>query len=206
MEDPTSQKKTNKFANKVALRMSISQLERVIVALLNNSQNKKFATNVAQLFGQFDDESFASDFDKQVRVTIINRIADLIMMKKIDDKDGILSFIDLSGKYEEEATKILNKLFAYDIKAEELAELDSLISRQLKMAKIEPVVKKISDLNSQMETETYDDFSKFIEDYQQTIGDLNKGLIDARKSIEDASKIVPGNDARRVWFPAFAGL
>jgi replicative DNA helicase len=174
------------FKEKITMRFNVSQLERTIVALLNFGYNKKFAGNIIRLFNMFIEDSYKNDFEKELRVYLVKKIAMVITEKDITNKDSILSFLDLGGKYESEATSVLNNLFEITIEDNELQMLDKLISQQLRFSIIGKDATAISDLLTNLQTENYDDFEQFMEQFHGSIDELNRNLRSARESIEDA--------------------
>jgi len=184
------------YKEKITMRFNVSQLERTIVALLNNGHNKKFAGNVLRLFGMFIEDSYKNDFEKEIRVFLVKKIANVITERDIVYKDSILTFLELSGKYEDEATKIMNDLFEMKIDPSELEMLDKLISQQLKFSIIGNDSTSLADMLTNLQTENYDDFEQFISDFSTKVEGLGKNLRSARESIEDAkSDISLGSDA-----------
>jgi hypothetical protein len=184
------------YKEKITMRFNVSQLDRTIVALINNGHNKKFAGNVLRLFGMFIEDSYKNDIEKEVRVFLVNKIAKVITEKDIIYKESILTFLELSGKYEDEATRIMNELFEMKIEPSELEMLDKLVSQQLKFSIIGNDSTALADMLTNLQTENYDDFEKFISDFSTKVEGLGKNLRSARESIEDAkSDISLGSDS-----------
>ena len=52
------------YKEKILMKFNTTQLDKIIIALLNNSFNKKFANNVQRLFSMFRDDSFKNDYEK----------------------------------------------------------------------------------------------------------------------------------------------
>ena len=176
------------FKEKITMRFNVSQLERTIVALLNFGYNKKFAGNVIRLFNMFIEDSYKSDFEKEIRVYLVKKIAMTITERDIVNKDAILSFLDIGGKYEGEAQTILNNLFEMPIDESEVQQLDKLISQQLRFSIIDKDATAMSDLLTNLQTENYDDFEQFMESFHSSIDGLNRDLRSARESIEDSKQ------------------
>lgn len=176
------------FKEKITMRFNVSQLERTIVALLNFGYNKKFAGNVIRLFNMFIEDSYRSDFEKEIRVYLVKKIAMTITERDITNKDSILSFLDIGGKYESEAQQILNSLFDVPIDEPEVQQLDKLVSQQLRFSIIGKDATAISDLLTNLQTENYDDFEAFMENFHSSIDGLNRDLRSARESIEDSKQ------------------
>jgi len=184
------------YKEKIAMRFNISQLERTIIVLLNNGFNKKFAANVSRLFNLFTEESYRTDFEKEVRVYLIKKIAKGILEKDITTKEAILSFLDLSGKYEDDAVNILNDLFELTIEDNELKEIDKMISHQLKYSIIGNESTELADKLANLQAENYEDFEKFIQEFHNSVDGMNKSLRSVSESIEDSRYDVSlGNDS-----------
>jgi len=178
------------FREKITMRFNVSQLDRTIISLLNNGHNKKFAGNVTRLFNLFTEDSYRTDFDKEVRVYLVKKIAKTILEKDITSKDAILSFLDLSGKYESDAVEILNNLFEFPIDESELREVDKMISHQLKYSIIGNDSNELADKLANLQAENYEDFESFIHEFQGSIDEMNKNLRSANESIEDSKQDV----------------
>jgi len=179
---------SEKFKEKITMRFNISQLERTLVALINNGFNKKFAGNVIRLFNLFIEESYKKEYNKELLVYLIKKIAMIITEKDITSKDSILSFLDISGKYEADATELLNRLFELEISPSEVQMLDKLISQQLKFSIVWKESMPLSEMFTNLQTENYEDFDSFMEQFHTSIDDINRDLRSARESIEDSKK------------------
>jgi replicative DNA helicase len=183
------------FKEKITMRFNVSQLDRTIVALLNNGYNKKFAANVLRLFNLFMEESYKNDYEKELRVFLVKKIALVTTERDIQNKDAILTFLDISGRMETEATEILNNLFQFEIDVKELEMLDKMISQQLKYSIIGNDATTLSDLISNFQTDNYEDFEKFMENFHTVVDGMGKSLRSARESIDDAkSDLSLGSD------------
>lgn len=176
------------FKEKITMKFNISQLERTIVALLNNGHNKVFAGNVKRLFDMFIEQSYKNDYEKEVRVYIIKKIANTIVNRDISNREAILSFIDFSGKYENEAVEIVNTLFELDIDPKELEMLDKLITQQLKFSVLGEDSAVLQEMLADLETENYEDFDNFIDKFEGSLNSINKKLKSAKESIEDSKQ------------------
>jgi hypothetical protein len=184
------------FKEKITMRFNVSQLDRTIVALLNNGYNKRFAANVLRLFNLFIEDSFKNDYEKELRVFLVKKIALVITERDIQNKDAILTFLDISGRMETEATEILNTLFQFEIDPKELEMLDKMISQQLRYSIIGNDSTTLSDLIANFQTDNYEDFEKFMENFHGAVDMLGKNLRSARESIEDAkSDLSLGSDS-----------
>jgi replicative DNA helicase len=184
------------FKERITMKFNVSQLERTIVALLNYGYNKKFAGNVLRLFNLFIEDSYRNDYEKEIRVYLVKKIALVITEGDITNKDSILSFIDVSGRFEEESTEILNNLFELTIDDSELQMLDRLISQQLRFSIIGQDSQILSDMLTNLQSDNYDDFEEFIETFHSSVDTLNRDLRGARESIEDSKQDISlGSDS-----------
>jgi hypothetical protein len=176
----------SKYNEKITMKFNINQLERTIIALLNNGHNKRFAFNVIRLFNLFIEESYKNDFEKEIRVILIRKIAKIINSHDITTKDSILAFLDLSGKYENETTEVLNNIFDIEIDDSETVRLDKLISQQLKFSTVGNDANELMDMLTNLQTDNYEDFEQFMDTFHTKVDGLSKELRTARESIEDA--------------------
>jgi len=176
--------KQSNYIEKISMKFNISQLNRTIIALLNNGTNRKFASNVSRLFGLFDVQK--TDIEKEVRSYLIRTICSIICEKNIIDKDAILSFIDLDGKYKDDAEVILNDLFNKEISENEMSELDKTISNQLRYASVENASDDLMDMMQNLKTGNYDSFEEEIENINVGVEGLAKNLRNSRVSLEDS--------------------
>ena len=87
------------YKDKITMKFNIAQLDRIIVALITNGFNKKFASNVSRLFAMFNPSLYKTDYEKELRVYLIKEITEIILNNNIEDKEGILAYLDTDGKY-----------------------------------------------------------------------------------------------------------
>ena len=178
----------NNYKEKIAMKFNVNQLDRIIIALINNGFNKKFASNVKRLFALFSANTYTNDHEKEVRVYLIKEIVDIIAKNNIEDKNSILSLIDTDGKYYLDCTEILNNLFEEEIPESELELLDKNISNQLKYSAI---MEKADDLNDKLlnlKAENFENLDSTIADLEASVDMMNKDIKSARESLEDAKK------------------
>ena len=118
------------------------------------------------------------------------------MIKDITNKDAILTFLDLTGKYEDEAVQVLNTLFEFTIDDSEMVALDKLISQQLKFSVLGEDSTMLSDMIANLQAENYEDFDAFIDEFEGALSGVTKKLKTARESMEDSKQDVSlGTDA-----------
>lgn len=170
---------------KIQLRFNIPQLEQAISVLLNFPTNKKFAGNTFKLFNTFLPESYLSDYEKEVRVFLIKKLAKIILDNNIDSKTSFLNFINFDGKYEKEANEIINNLFELEPSDSEIALIDKLISEQLRYGIVGNKADSLNDLLTSFQTETYDDLESFMVDFSTNIDSIGRSLREAKESIEE---------------------
>jgi replicative DNA helicase len=177
--------------SKISMRFSVFELERIIVALLCNVTNKNFYKNVRDLFARFNELTYRNDIDKDTRVFLIQRITDTVIANNVPNKETLLSTIDVSGKYQDKATELLNSLFNASISDAEMKETDRKISLQLKFSVIDDGLsdKLISSINS-IKSESYDDLGKTIGQIEDSIANLDRNFKNYREAIEEANNTV----------------
>jgi hypothetical protein len=173
---------------KISMKFNISQLERIIIALINNGYNKKFASNVKRLFDMFNPDFYKNEYEKEVRVYLVKQIAEIILVNNIDQKESILSFLDTDGKYYNDCTEILNNLFEEELPENELFLLDKNVSNQLKYSTIMEKSETLSDMLLNLKTENFDNLENAIEKLEDNIDAVNRDIKSARESLEDSKK------------------
>lgn len=178
---------SNKY-RKIPMKFNISQLERIIIAVLTNAFNVKFVSNVKRLFSYFDPNSYKTEYTKEVRVYIISQLTDIILTHKITDKETILGFLDTDGKYYNDSVELLNKLYDEELSENELALLDKTVSNQLKFNVLVENSKGLSDILLDLNTSNYDDIEEIVEKLENGIDVVNRDIRSARESIEDSKK------------------
>lgn len=180
---------------KIALKFNIPSLDAIIISLINNPMNKKFASNVRRLFGQLDPSSFRNDQERDIRVFIIKKLASEILDKRIENKNTLLNFLNLEGVYEVDATEIINNLFQQQLSEVESAAIDRQVASQLRYGLIGNKVEDVMDLLTSFQTENYTDFDEFISDFCSQVDGFNKDLLSARECFEDPkNEISLGDD------------
>lgn len=180
---------------KISMKFSTSQLDRIILALISYPSNKKFAGNVERLFSMFSEDTFKNEYEKEVRVFIIGKMTTAISETYFDDGKALLQYIDLTGKYEDESRNVVDFLMDQEANESELEQLDKQISQQLRLSIIEDAAKKITDLSTQLVTDTYEDADKFLDEFELESDILSRSLKSAQESLKDSKYDVSlGND------------
>lgn len=174
---------------KIQMKFGSKQLDMIIIALLNNAYNKKFVSNVNQLFKLFTPQSYTDDFGKETRVYIVKTIAQTILENKVDDKESLLGLLSFDGKYSDDANEIMDGLVTADLSEAEMNHIDKTISNQLKYKALSEQGSKIVDMLTDFQNNNYDDMDNAITGIEDAIGAINKDLKAARESIEDAKDL-----------------
>ena len=117
-----------KTVERINMKFNIPQLDRIIIALLSNAHNKKFASNVKALFEISSLDEHRADYSKEVRVYLIKKLVASIIVAGLSDRDSVLASLDIEGVYREDAIEILNELAEIELPENEVAAIDKLIS------------------------------------------------------------------------------
>jgi hypothetical protein len=176
------------YKDKITMKFSSNQLERIIIALINNGFNKKFASNVKRLFDLFNPSLYAMEQDKIVRVHLIKEIVNIILKNNIENKDSILAFIDTDGKYSNDLIECLNNLYEEELSDSELNLLDKTIADQLRYSVIMERAEGLSDKLMNLSAENYDSLESMIKELESDFDGINKDIKSARESLENAKK------------------
>src|SRR5574344_157507 len=181
--------------NLISLRLSVFELNRIIVAILEHISNHKFIVNTQELFNRFDMKSYENEPDKVVRVYIIKKMVGSILENNIINKQALLNTIDISGKYEQQCTDILNNLFNEKISDKEAENIDKKISLLLKFSVVENKADKlISHINS-IKSESYDDLEQEVDMVETEITSIGKDFREYNEAIETANNTVALNSS-----------
>lgn len=176
------------FRDKITMKFSVSQLDRIILALINNGYNKKFASNVSRLFNLFNMSMISNEYEKEVRVYLIKEITDIINKNNIEEKDSILAFLDPDGKHYDKAVEILNSLYDLEITDAELTKLDSSITENLRYGAIMERTDKFEDMLLQIKTGNYESLDDAVNQFGEEVTSLSRDIASSRESLEDAKK------------------
>ena len=155
------------YKKKIEMKFSTSQLDRIIIVLLNNPFNKKFVSNVSRLFNSVLEGSYKDDYEKEYRVHMIKKIVDILTENDIDTKDALLGFLEFDGKYYNECTELMNNLFEAEINNSEVELLDKLISVQLRYSSVSENAAELNDMLIDIQNDNFDDM-------EETLAELEK--------------------------------
>lgn len=170
---------------RIELKFNIPMLERVIIAVLTNVANKKFIKNVDELFNHITLESYATDFEKEVRVYLIRKMGNLILSKNLTTKEEILSELNIDGRYYEECTELLNRLHDAYLSPTDLDVVDSMISSELKYGVIEKRTDDLIDVINTIKAEAYEDFDEEMDKVGNLVHELSLKFRDVKESINE---------------------
>lgn len=185
---------SKRYKEKIQMRFNISQIEKVILSLLNNPTNKKFAGNVSKLFNSFLPESYTNDYEKEYRCFLAKKLASIILENNIEDKDDLLNFISFDGKYSNDCDALLNNIFNEELSESDTALIDKQVSQQLRFGIIGNNAESLADLITNYQTDNYDDLDNFMKTFSDSVDSLEKDLRLANESIEERKNDVNLSD------------
>ena len=102
--------------------------------------------------------------------------------------NGVLSYLEIDGKYYNDCTELLNNLFETDISDAELNMLDKLISNQLRYSSIIENSTTLSDILMDIQNENYDNLEDALIEFEEHVDNISNEIKSARESISDAKK------------------
>lgn len=173
-------------------RFSVFELDKIITALLNNTDNRRFVQNVRQLFIDVDPMDFAiKEPTKSTCVFLIGKITDAILSKNDAlPRDALLSTLDLSGRYADAAQAELITIEEQTVSESELRELDKKISNELRYnviaAKTDALSQQLSDIKSQ----NYDDLGTALASVETTVSGIDYDFKHSREAVDENRNMV----------------
>jgi len=170
---------------RINLRFNSAMLDRTIIALLENTDNKRLVSNINRLFKSFNPASYKSDYEKEYRVFLINQITNLILNKNLDTKEAVLSNLQLDGKYSADCTELMNVIFNAQLSAAELTSVDEAVSQQLKYASLEKSSDDIIEIINNIKAEAYDNLDDEMAKLYEVLNKTTNNIRDARETIEE---------------------
>lgn len=168
------------------MKFNVFQLNKIIVALFSNGFNRKFASNVRRLCNLFNPDAYKTDYEKEFRVYLIKELCDIILENKLEDKESILSFLDVDGKYYSASVTLLNELYKENADENEMIKLDEMVSNQLRYSAIMEKGQGIADKIMNIQAENYDNLEDAVLDLESNIDVLSKDIKGAKESIENS--------------------
>ena len=184
-----------KTVERINMKFNIPQLDRIIIALLSNAHNKKFASNVKALFEISSLDEHRADYSKEVRVYLIKKLVASIIGAGLSDRDSVLASLDIEGVYREDAIEVLNELAEIELPENEVAAIDKLISDTLKFGAVERKAAQVISLLTEFEADTYEDFDSHMANISESLNDITKDIRDARESVVSSKNDVSFSDA-----------
>lgn len=176
------------FMDRLHMKFNKFQLEQIIIAIIHNPENKKFISNVDQLFKLFAVESYNDDIEKETMVFMIKNITALIMNEKISDSTALMNLLSFEGKYESDAMAILERIDGQELSEKDLQRIDKTISNQLKYKTLDEKADALMDLLNDFKTDSCDNIDDSIEKIEESIGVINKDLKAAKESLNDSKE------------------
>lgn len=172
------------------LRFSIYEMDRIIVAILNNVTNIRFIKNILDLFTSFTQDSYNNDEVKTIRVYLITKLVKTILENNIQSKEVLLNTVSIDGRYAEEQINVLNALFDMPINDKESEVLDKKISELLQFAVIDVESDKLISTINNIKSENYDDLGLELDSVEEQLSALQKSLKDKRTAINETNNKV----------------
>jgi len=171
---------------RINLRFNLAMLDKTIIAILDNVNNKKFISNVLKLFSSFDQASYKIDWEKEFRVFLIINLASSILNKGFSTKEEVLSNIQIDGKYYDDCNNLLNTLYNAVLSIPEIQSVDEAITQQLKYACLEKQSDDIVEIINNIKAEAYDNLDKEMDKLYNIMNKTANDIRDAKESIEES--------------------
>lgn len=184
--------------NKIPLRFSIVELDNLIITLLNNILNKNLYFNTKKYISLLDKTSYINDEDKTAHVNLITTILETVISQNIENKKVLLNVIDLSGKFYDKETEILNSIYNEELSEVDYDRIDKKISLQLKLSVIEKKASDFANLMNDIKSESYKDLTDLEKklDAVETDSELiEKTFKNYREAIEENKNSVSLDDS-----------
>lgn len=178
---------------KQPMKFNITQLDKIIILLLMGKHpliNKKLLHNIWLLFESFEPGSYTEN-EKHLRVTLIKKLIHKCYNEGIQDKEALLSFININGVYKERIEQLLGYLKEQSLTDEEILALDTMIADELAYGFIDNHYNVLINMLNDYKTENYEDFTQWIDEFNEIIGELNYKIktrkattIDSKNDVE----------------------
>lgn len=169
-----------KMVERIYLKFSVSQLDRIIVLILNKPNNKKFISSCNQLFNLFDPTSYKTEYEKEVRVYVIKKLVTAILTKNITTKEEAILNCSIDGRFFDECHSLLESLSQESISDEEYEMISATISQQLKYSIVENEADRLIEIVNNIKTENYDDLESEINRVEEMTNHISVRLREAK--------------------------
>ncbi len=189
---------------KGSLKLTISQLDKILIAVLNNSENKKFIRNVQDLFDMYTENSIKRDYEKEIRVLLIQNILTLVLENNLGKKESILSFINCDGKNKDDLNELLQNVSDQSLSDEELSVVDKLVVQHSKCAYVGNVVEMLQDKLTSFQTENYDDVDHMLNEIEESSIKLGRALKSSKETFNaETNEMILNSTGSKEMIAAF---
>lgn len=181
----------------INMRMSIQELDDLIVAMINHLDNKKFIGNIRKFVKICRKESYA-DVDRSIRVYVINKICISAIDDEISDKTILLNSLSFATENEQianNAINVLNSVYNREMTEKQAARIDEKISTLIKYSIISDEAKSIIDKLNDISGDTSVDIAKDLADVQELMGQTQTKLVKYDESINNENNAISLGDS-----------
>lgn len=178
------------------LNFSKDQLDLIIIGIYCAVDNKKFISNVRTLFNSFNEDSYAADEERKIRVYIIKTLSSSIIEMNISDRNDINKLVQFNGFYGEVATNLLAILSEKVLTDQYMFTVDKLISNKLKSIIIESKGQALIQKYNTFISKTYPDsqFDIILNDLEQCVDDVSKSFKRVKESMDESRHTISSFD------------
>jgi hypothetical protein len=182
-------------SQKIVLQTNTFLLDRIILALLQYANNRRFVANVSKLFSLIDDNDFRNDADKDLRVYIIRKVLDALLSNdRLVDKTAIMNTVDMSGRLSDQAITQFSVYANQTIDDNDLKNIDQTVSQKVKYGIVISKSDKLVNLIDTVRSESYDDLETEMTKIEDTTSEFSRDLREARESADDTKNEVDLSD------------
>lgn len=172
------------------LNFRTEELNLIISMLFNRANNKKFVTNVRTLFDCFSEDTIKSDYDIEVRVFLIKKLCELILVNNLNKNTEILQLLDISGPYFDQVYPLITDLAILDITDQIAYSCDKLISNKLKSVLIETAGSELVSYYTRFASNTYNeegiDYEEALQRVEYATDNLSRSFKRVRETMEES--------------------
>lgn len=158
--------------------------------------NKKFIGNVRKLFNSFNEDSYATDEERKIRVYIIKTLADSIITMNINDRNDINKLVTFNGYYSEVSNDLISALSNKVLTDQYMFTVDKLVSNKLKSIIVESQGQALIQKYNTFVSRTYPDsqFDVILSDLEQTVDNVSKSFKAVKESMNENRHTVSSHD------------
>lgn len=182
--------------NSAVLNFSKDQLELIIIGMYCAVDNKKFIGNVRKLFNSFNEDSYATDEERKIRVYIIKTLADSIITMNINDRNDINKLVTFNGYYSEVSNDLISALSNKVLTDQYMFTVDKLVSNKLKSIIVESQGQALIQKYNTFVSRTYPDsqFDVILSDLEQTVDNVSKSFKAVKESMNENRHTISSHD------------